>query len=88
MGLSRAEQISNEALSKGMNPLLSVAIVSNATTEFQTTIITTLSDLPKAAKKAPKPAIMIFGDVVKLEQKLPKYIHEIKEMKHDIALSS
>lgn len=88
MGLSRAEQISNEALIHGMNPSMNVAIVSNATTEYQTTIITTLCDLPKAAKKAPKPAIMIFGDVVKLEQKLPKYIHEIKEMKHDIALSS
>jgi len=85
MGLSRAEQITAEALEKGINPSLNVAIVSNATTEHQSTIITTLLDLPKAAKKAPKPAIIIFGDVVALESKLPKYIHEIKETAHDIA---
>ena len=83
--LSRAKQITAEALEKGINPALNVAIVSNATTQHQSTIITTLLDLPKAAKKAPKPAIIIFGDVVTLESKLPKYIHEIKETAHDIA---
>jgi len=88
MGLSRTEQITSEALNQGINPALCCAIVSNATTANQSTIITTLLDLPKAARKAPKPAIIIFGDVVALESKLPKYIHEIKETNHDIALSS
>lgn len=88
MGLSRAEQITLEALQQGINPALSVAIVSNATSANQSTIITTLGDLASAAKKAPKPAIMIFGDVVALESQLPKYIHEIKETTHDITLSS
>ena len=88
MGLSRAEQIRDEALQQNINPTLSVAIVSNATSANQTTIITTLKDLAMAAKRAPKPAIMIFGDVVALESQLPKYIHEIKETTHDIALSS
>jgi uroporphyrin-III C-methyltransferase len=88
MGLSRAEQITAEALQQGINPALSVAIVSNATSANQSTIITTLGDLASAAKKAPKPAIMVFGDVVALESQLPKYIHEIKETTHDIALSS
>jgi siroheme synthase len=88
MGLSRAEQISSEALRTGISPALPVAIISNATTVNQSTIITTLSDLPKAAKKAPKPAIFIFGDVVALESKLPKYIHEIKEAAHDITRAS
>lgn len=85
MGLSRAGQIRDEALQQNINPAMSVAIVSNATSANQTTIITTLNDLASAAKKAPKPAIMIFGDVVALESKLPKYIHEIKETAHDIA---
>jgi uroporphyrin-III C-methyltransferase len=85
MGLSRAQQITDEALRQGVNPSLPVAIVSNATTAFQTTIITTLNELASSAKKAPKPAIIIFGDVVALESKLPKYIHEIKETAHDIA---
>jgi uroporphyrin-III C-methyltransferase len=85
MGLSRVEQITAEALQQGINPFMSVAIVSNATSANQSTIITTLNDLTSAAKRAPKPAIMIFGDVVALESKLPKYIHEIKETAHDIA---
>ena len=85
MGLSRAEQITAEALQQGISPALNVAIVSNATSINQSTIITTLSDLATAAKKAPKPAIMIFGDVVALESQLPKYIHKIKESSHDIA---
>lgn len=88
MGLSRAEQITDEALQQGINPALKVAIVSNATSVNQSTILTTLGDLAGAAKKAPKPAIMIFGEVVALESQLPKYIHEIKETTHDIALSS
>jgi siroheme synthase len=88
MGLSRAEQITSEALHQGINPTLRVAIISNATSANQSTIITTLGGLAKAAKKAPKPAIMVFGDVVALESQLPKYIHEIKETNHDIALSS
>jgi uroporphyrin-III C-methyltransferase len=88
MGLSRAGQIRDEAIRAGIDPALSVAIVSNATSAHQSTIITTLNDLEHAAKKAPKPAIMIFGNVVALESQLPKYIHEIKETTHDIALSS
>lgn len=88
MGLSRAGQITSEAIERGIDRSLPVAIVSNATTAYQTTIITTLGDLPRAAHKAPKPAILIFGNVVELEQKLPKYIHEIKETTHDIAHAS
>lgn len=88
MGLSRAEQIAACALHQGVSASLSVAIISNATTSCQSTIITTLEQLPMAAKKAPKPAIMVFGDVVALESKLPKYLHTIKETHHDIALSS
>ena len=88
MGLSRAAQITSEAMTQGINPKLPVAIISNATTANQSTIITTLANLPNVAQKAPKPAIIIFGDVVALETKLPKYIHEIKETHHDIALSS
>ncbi len=88
MGLSRAEEITSHALMHGIDPSLSIAIVSNATTQSQSTIITKLSQLPQAAIKAPKPAIMIFGDVVALEQKLPKYLHELKETYHDFSIAS
>lgn len=89
MGLSRATQIAEEALTLGIDPLLPVAIISNATTADQETVVTTLADLADAAKNAPRPAILVFGNVVALESKLPKYIYEIKqESYHDTARAS
>ncbi len=88
MGLSRTRQIMKEALEQGVQSSLPVAIISNATTSVQSTIITTLGELHTAAKSAPKPAILVFGNVVNLASLLPKYIHEPKESCYDIALSS
>ncbi|MCX6073214.1 MAG: uroporphyrinogen-III C-methyltransferase [Campylobacterales bacterium] len=88
MGLSRTRQIVKEALDSGIDPTLPVAIVSNATTAIQTSIVTTLGELIGAAKGAPKPAILVFGDVVNLAQTLPKYQYETKEANYDIAKAS
>jgi len=85
MGLSRIRQIVKEALDQGIDPHLPVAIVSNATTSIQSSIITTLSELVATAKGAPKPAILVFGEVVNLSQVLPKYRYEQKEVSYDIA---
>jgi len=85
MGLSRIRQIVKEALDQGIDPHLPVAIVSNATTSIQSSIITTLSELVATAKGAPKPAILVFGEVVNLSQVLPKYRYEPKEGSYDIA---
>lgn len=88
MGLSRTRQIVKEALDKGIDASLPVAIISNATTAIQSSVITTLGELITAAKGAPKPAILVFGNVVNLAQVLPTYRYEIKEECNDIALSS
>jgi uroporphyrin-III C-methyltransferase len=85
MGLSRIRQIVKEALDQGIDPHLPVAIVSNATTSIQSSVITTLSDLVITAKGVPKPAILVFGEVVNLSQVLPKYRYESKEVSYDIA---
>jgi siroheme synthase len=85
MGLSRIRQIVKEALDQGIDPHLPVAIVSNATTSIQSSIVTTLSDLVTTAKGAPKPAILVFGEAVNLSQVLPKYRYEPKEVSYDIA---
>lgn len=84
MGLSRIRQIVKEALDQGIDPALPVAIVSNATTAIQSSIVTTLRDLVATAKGAPKPAILVFGEVVNLSQVLPKYRYEEKEVSYDI----
>lgn len=78
MGLSRTRQIVKEALEKGIDAALPVAIISNATTAIQSTIVTTLGELTAAAKEAPKPAILVFGNVVNLAEILPKYCYEAK----------
>jgi siroheme synthase len=88
MGLSRTRQIVKEALDIGIDPTLPVAIISNATTAIQTSIVTTLGELIGAARGAPKPAILIFGDVVNLAQTLPQYQYEPKEESYDIAQAS
>jgi len=88
MGLSRTHQIVKEALDQGVDAALPVAIISNATTAIQSSIITTLGELNTAAKGAPKPAIFVFGNVVNLASILPTYRYEPKEERYDIALSS
>ncbi|OHD92075.1 MAG: uroporphyrinogen-III C-methyltransferase [Sulfuricurvum sp. RIFOXYD2_FULL_44_160] len=88
MGLSRTQQIVKEALDQGVDAALPVAIISNATTAHQSSIITTLGELITASKGAPKPAILVFGNVVNLAQVLPTYRYEPKENRYDIVTAS
>lgn len=73
MGLSLAEQIKESALAIGVNGNLPTAIVSNASRPNQTTIVTTLQNIEKAAKESQGPAVIIFGDVVHFQGRLPSY---------------
>lgn len=77
MGLSRAEEIVKAALDGGAEGNMPAAIISNASRPNQTRIITTLRELASFAKDAPRPGIIVFGDVVNLAKVLPSY--EIKE---------
>ena len=71
MGLSFAREIAELALASGVSSEMPVAIVSNASRETQRTIITTLADLPEESLRAERPAVLVFGDVVRLHQILP-----------------
>ena len=73
MGLSFAQDIANLAMRKGIPESLPVAIVSNATRDTQSVIVTTLSELKGRVCEAQKPAVLIFGDVVKLHGVLPHW---------------
>lgn len=75
MGLSRAAQITEAALAAGVDADLPCAIVSNATRSDQQRIVTTLSALPEASRRAPSPAVIVFGDAVALHAKLPSYVY-------------
>jgi uroporphyrin-III C-methyltransferase / precorrin-2 dehydrogenase / sirohydrochlorin ferrochelatase len=70
MGLSFATEISKLALDSGVNPKMPVAIVANASRSDQEVRITDVQNLPEAAVGAQRPAILVFGDVVRLHEVL------------------
>ena len=73
MGLSLAGAIRKVALQTGVSKDFPVAIIANASRPEQQSIVTTLSGLAKAAKTVQAPAVIVFGDVVNLYGKLPRY---------------
>ena len=72
MGLSRATEIQNQALSMGVDPTKPCAIISNASRANQSVQHTTLQHLGNASKQAQQPAIILFGDVA-------HFPHSLKE---------
>lgn len=79
MGLSRAKDILKEAKRQNINLNIPVAIISNASRKNQKVITGKLNELENLSKQAEKPAVIVFGEVVKLKDKLLK-TNEIKEI--------
>ena len=71
MGLSFASEITEKSLLSGTPPDMPVAIVSNATLASQKVIVTTLDKLAEKSREGARPAVLVFGDVVKLNSILP-----------------
>jgi len=65
MGLSRVKEIVEEAYRLNIEKDTPCAIISNASRAKQSNIITTLENLEQSALKASRPAIIVFGNVVK-----------------------
>ncbi|MBN2782067.1 MAG: uroporphyrinogen-III C-methyltransferase [Campylobacterales bacterium] len=70
MGLSRVEEIVQEAKKIGIADSHECAIISNASRKNQQVIPTTIKDLQKDSVDVERPAILVFGDVVKLNKKI------------------
>ena len=70
MGLTKVEEIIYKGFEIGVDKKLPTAIISNASTKNQKVIISTFENLLNISKEAEKPAVLIFGDVVKLSEKL------------------
>ncbi|MDD5159495.1 MAG: uroporphyrinogen-III C-methyltransferase [Sulfuricurvum sp.] len=81
MGLSLAGAIRNAALKSGVARDFPIAIVANASRPEQQSVVTTLAGLTKAAKLVTGPAVIVFGEVVKLYGKLPQYQLQQVEIK-------
>lgn len=73
MGLTLANKIQEAALEHGIDPFMDVAVISNATRPSQNTHITTLNRLAETADTIKSPAVLVFGDVVRLREYLPRY---------------
>ncbi|SDE16012.1 uroporphyrinogen-III C-methyltransferase [Desulfuromonas thiophila] len=71
MGLSFAAQIVEAALARQVRPDLPVAIVANATRDNQQVIVSSLAQLVEDARQACRPAVLVFGEVVRLQARLP-----------------
>lgn len=65
MGLSRVNEIVEEAKRLGISKKKPCAIISNASRPNQKVVVTTMKRLKKDAKDIERPAILVFGDVVK-----------------------
>lgn len=81
MGLSLANSIRKAALAAGVSKHIPVAIIANASRPEQQSVVTTLIDLAKVAKTIEGPAVIVFGDVVNLHEKLPQYQQHQVEFK-------
>lgn len=72
MGIKNLENIVKRLLNGGRDPQTSIAIIERGTTTNQRTTIGTLSNIAQKAsqRKVKPPAIIIIGDVVKLQKEL------------------
>ncbi len=74
MGFTKAEEIVNNGIKKGIDINLPSAVISNASKENQKILTSTFGNIAKTASEAERPAVLVFGNVVNLQNKL----HNIK----------
>jgi uroporphyrinogen III methyltransferase/synthase len=72
MGVERLASITKQMLGSGARPNLPAAVICAATTDRQRTVVGTLEDIAQRAVAADieAPAIVVFGEVVRLRQAL------------------
>ncbi|MCX7759831.1 MAG: uroporphyrinogen-III C-methyltransferase [Hydrogenothermaceae bacterium] len=66
MGLSRVKEIKEEAIRQNIDLEIPTAIISNISRKNQKVVTGTLRDIEKIAQLVETPAIIMFGEVVKL----------------------
>lgn len=70
MGTLKAETIQAQLIKCGRAGNTPIAIISNGTTAKQEVSTGTLSELAALAQQAPRPALIVIGEVVKLHQEI------------------
>lgn len=72
MGLNKVNEIVENLIRCGKNPLTPIALISNATLPNQKVLVSTLSNVIDEFNKnpLPSPCLIVVGDVIKLRNKL------------------
>ena len=70
MGTLKAVEITAQLIRHGRSENTPVAVISNGTLPNQTVRTGRLKDLPDIAEKAPRPALMVIGEVAALRDEL------------------
>lgn len=70
MGMANLAQICQNLLNAGMDPAMPAAVIYRGATPMQKSVISTVSNLPYAAKDLTNPAVIVVGRVVSLAGKL------------------
>uniref|UniRef100_A0A7C4WAW5 uroporphyrinogen-III C-methyltransferase n=1 Tax=Geoglobus ahangari TaxID=113653 RepID=A0A7C4WAW5_9EURY len=83
MGVSSLKENVERLLKHGKNPDTPVAIIENATTPNQRTIIGTLANIVKIAERerVKTPAVIVIGDVVNVRKKVKDFLENTKSRK-------
>lgn len=73
MGTLKAATIQRELIANGRHAYTPIAIISRGTTEQQEVVTGVLSNLSRLALSAPRPALIVIGEVVSLQRELAWY---------------
>jgi uroporphyrin-III C-methyltransferase len=70
MALAHADEIAQTLMASGRKSSEPAAIISNATNENQSVVVTTLSELGARARECAAPAVLVIGENVRLRETL------------------
>ncbi|ASK26365.1 uroporphyrinogen-III C-methyltransferase [Neisseria chenwenguii] len=70
MGTLKAAEITEKLIAHGRSADTPVAVISNGTLPEQSVLSGRLKNLPELAEKAPRPALMVIGEVAALREEL------------------
>jgi len=77
MGVTAAREIQVRGIECGIRKELPVAIISNASKQNQNISISTFNNFAKLAENTERPAIIVFGEVVKMHYKLSHMVQSL-----------
>ncbi|MHB1687402.1 MAG: uroporphyrinogen-III C-methyltransferase [Ignavibacteriaceae bacterium] len=78
MGLTKAEEILFNGIEKGISLDIPVAIISNASKPNQKVLTSIFGNIIEIANTSERPAVMVFGNSVKLHEKL--FLNQIEKL--------